>query len=216
MTLDEIIKKVDSDVSEISGQIKEKTDFMAKKDEDNKRLDTEYNLNLKKKELLQQACENARKISYELFTNITTNGLTTIFAPMDISVEIVDKVSRGVPTADFMVRTKYNGYETFTNPTESDGGGVADIVSLCAFMAMNIIAGDKNTAPMFLDEPTKFVSAGHSKAVAEFLKQISESYGKQIIMVTHALQTKDSADTVFYVELDDSGKSIVKEVSEDD
>lgn len=210
MTLDDLIKQVDSDISEISGQIKEKTELITKKNDENKRLDEEYNTNMKKKLLLQKACDSARKQSYDLFTNITTNGLKTIFSPMDIKVEIVDRNSRGVPIADFMVRTKYDGYETFTNPTDSDGGGVADIVSLCAFLAMNIIADDKNTASLFLDEPTKFVSAGHAQAVAEFLKQISDSYKKQIIMVTHALQTKDSADSVFYVELDEYGKSIVR------
>ena len=216
MNIDELIKKVDSDISEISGQIKEKSDVITKKNNENTTLDETFNSNIKKKLLLQQACDNARKSSYDIFTNITTNGLKSIFAPMDIKVEIVDKISHGVPNANFMVRTKYNGYETFTNPTDSDGGGVADIVSLCSFIAMNIIAGDKNSAPIFLDEPTKFVSAGHAQAVAEFLKEISKSYGKQIIMVTHAMETKNSADSVFFVELDDEGKSIVKEVLPDD
>jgi len=46
-------------------------------------------------------------------------------------------------------------------------------------------------------------------------KDISEEYDKQIIMVTHAKETQYSADAVFNVALDDSGKSVVEEVVQD-
>lgn len=214
MTVEEMLTQINLDISEKNGQIKEKNTFIEKRRKENLLFEETQETNLKKKLLLQEACETARKTSYDRFATIATMGLQQIFGK-DISVEIVSKINHGVPTADFMVRTKYEEYETFTNPTDSDGGGVADIISLSAFICMNILNGDKNTAPIFLDEPTKFVSAAYANPVANFIKEISEEYEKQIIMVTHAKETQYSADAVFNVALDENGKSIVEEVDLD-
>lgn len=214
MSIESLLNEINLAISEKNGQIKEKTDFINRRKNENTKYEETYNTNLKKKFLLQEACDTARKTSYDRFATIATMGLQQIFGK-DISVEIVASEKNSVPTANFFVRTKYDGYETLTNPTDSDGGGVADIISLSAFICMNILYGDKNTAPLFLDEPTKFVSAGYSSAVAKFIKDISEEYGKQIIMVTHAKETQYSADAVFNVALDDTGKSVVEEVELD-
>lgn len=214
MSIESLLNETNLAISEKNGQIKEKTDFINRRKNENSKLEETYNTNLKKKFLLQEACDTARKTSYDRFATIATMGLQQIFGK-DISVEIAASEKNSVPTANFLVRTKYDGYETLTNPTDSDGGGVADIISLSAFICMNILYGDKNTAPLFLDEPTKFVSAGYSSAVAKFIKDISEEYNKQIIMVTHAKETQYSADAVFNVALDDTGKSVVEEVALD-
>lgn len=214
MSIESLLNETNLAISEKNGQIKEKTDFINRRKNENSKLEKTYNTNLKKKFLLQEACDTARKTSYDRFATIATMGLQQIFGK-DISVKIAASEKNSVPTANFLVRTKYDGYETLTNPTDSDGGGVADIISLSAFICMNILYGDKNTAPLFLDEPTKFVSAGYSSAVAKFIKDISEEYNKQIIMVTHAKETQYSADAVFNVALDDTGKSVVEEVALD-
>ena len=213
MSIENLLNETNLKISEKNGQIKEKTEYIDKKKKENSQFEATYNTNLKKKLLLQEACDTARKTSYDSFSNMATAGLQQIFGK-DISVEIVSGEKNSVPTANFMVRTKYDGYETLTNPTESDGGGVADIVSLSAFICMNVLSKDKNTAPIFLDEPTKFVSAGHANAVATFIKGISEEWGKQIIMVTHAKETQYSADAVFNIALDENGKSVVEEVKD--
>lgn len=214
MSIESLLNETNLLISEKNGQIKEKTEFIKSRQKENKEYEDTFNTNLKKKFLLQEACDTARKTSYDRFAIIATSGLQQIFGK-DISVEIVSGEKNSVPTANFMVRTKYDGYETFTNPTDSDGGGVADIISLSAFICMNILYGDKNTAPLFLDEPTKFVSAGYASSVAKFIKEISEEYNKQIIMVTHAKETQYSADAVFNIALDDTGKSVVEEVTTD-
>ena len=212
MCLENLLNNINSEISEKNGQIKEKTEFINKTVEENKNLQEKFDDNIRKKLILQKACETAREFSYDAVANIATLGLQEIFGT-DISVEIVPGEINSTPTANFMVRTKYDGYETLTNPTESDGGGVADIVSLAAFLCINILNDDRNSAPLFLDEPTKFVSAGHAEAVAKFIQDFAKDNNKQIIMVTHANDTENYADATFKVALDDTGKSIVEEVS---
>ena len=211
MTTADWLQKINLEIAEKNGQIKEKQDLITKKTAENKQCEENYDTNLKKKFLLQEACNLARKTAYDSFANISTSGLQQVFGD-NIFVEIIPGEKDSVPTADFAVRTVYEDYETCTDPTDSDGGGVADIISLSAFICMNVLSSESNTAPLFLDEPTKFVSAGHATSVAEFLKSIADYYNKQIIMVTHAKETQYSADTVFHVELDEFGKSVVKEV----
>lgn len=211
MSIEYLLNQTNLAISEKNGQIKEKNEFINKRRDENKKYEETYEANLRKKFLLQEACDTARKTSYDRFSTIATMGLQQIFGK-DISVEIAASEKNSVPTANFMVRTKYDGYETLTDPTDADGGGVADIIALSAFICMNILSEDRNTAPMFLDEPTKFVSAGYASAVAKFIKDISEEYNKQILMVTHAKETQYSADSVFVVALDDTGKSVVEEV----
>lgn len=210
MNLELYLNELNSQIDQKNGQLKEKVETMNKKSKENEQLENLIKLNSEKKLLLQEACNTARKVSYDLFSNIATNGLQSILGD-NIFVEITSGEKNSVPTADFVIKTKYDDYETITDPTEADGGGVADIVSLSALICMNILNGSKNTAPLFLDEPTKYVSAGYATDVAQFIKDISLQYDKQIIMVTHALETKYAADKVFEIELDGNGVSVVKE-----
>lgn len=211
MMLEDYLREINIQIEQKNGQIKEKSETINKKQKENKDIEKLIEENTSKKLLLQEACNTARKVAYDLFSNIATNGLQSILGD-NIYVEIVSGEQNSVPTADFKIKTVYDTYETITDPTDSDGGGVADIISLSALICMNIL-NNNNTAPLFLDEPTKFVSAGYATDVANFIKEISESYKKQIIMVTHAKETQYAANTVFNVELDDKGVSQVKVVA---
>jgi len=212
MTLDEYLNDITIQIEQKNGQLKEKTEMINKKKKENTKIELSLELNTEKKLLLQEACNTARKVAYDLFSNIATNGLQSILGE-NIFVEIVAGEQNSVPTADFMVKTVYDGYETITDPTDSDGGGVADIISLSALICMNILNDKKNSAPLFLDEPTKFVSAGYATDVANFIREISESYNKQIIMVTHAKETQYAANAVFTVELNEKGASKIRMVT---
>ena len=107
-----------------------------------------------------------------------------------------------------ILKSTYDGYETELEPTdEESGGGVADIVSLANFITMNMLNGNINTAPIILDEPTKFVSAGNADGVGRFIEMASKQFNKQIIMVTHAQETTKYADKVLKVSLNDRGVS---------
>lgn len=214
MTLEDYLIDINVQIEQKNGQIKEKTETINKKRNENKEIETLIEINTHKKLLLQEACNTARKVAYDLFSNIATNGVQSVLGK-NIFVEIVSGEKDSVPTADFKIKTIYDTYETITDPTDSDGGGIADIISLSALVCMNILNDKTNSAPLFLDEPTKFVSSGHATDVANFIKEISESYNKQIIMVTHAKETQYAANIVFHVELNDKGASMIRTVIND-
>ena len=160
----------------------------------------------KKKKLLQDASSKAREFSKEMFESVSTEALQTVLGE-NLSVEIKFGENGGTQTADFLVKANYGENEVIVDPTEEDGGGVADMVALASLIAMNSFVSDDNGAPLVLDEPTKFVSKGNAEDVSLFLSEISKSMNKQIIMVTHDGVSKDYADKAYRIELDDEGNS---------
>lgn len=63
--------------------------------------------------------------------------------------------------------------------------------------------------PIILDEPGKHVSEDYIVPMIEFLKSVGETFGRQIILVTHNTHLTESADSAYYVRLS-SGKSEVE------
>lgn len=179
-------------------------------EEENKKIE-EYHKEIeiyeKKKKLLQDAASEARKFSKEMFECVSTEALQTILGD-HLSVEVKLGETGGTQTADFLVKAKYGEDEVIVDPTDEDGGGVADIIALASLISMNSFVSDENGAPLVLDEPTKYVSKGNSEDVALFLSETSKNMNKQIIMVTHDGVSKDYADKAYKISLDDNGNSV--------
>jgi DNA repair exonuclease SbcCD ATPase subunit len=61
---------------------------------------------------------------------------------------------------------------------------------------------------LILDEPAKHVSDDFLQPTAQFLKVISDFFGRQVIMVTHIAHLAETAETAYSVVLKD-GQSVV-------
>lgn len=208
--LETAFQKVSSEISELDGVIKSKTDKIADRKANIDNLSQKREENILKKAILLEACKKVREVSSDTFAEICTSGVRTILGD-DLSVKIIHGERNGIATSDFRLCSKYDGYETELEPTdEESGGGVADVVSLANFLTMNILNSDRNSAPIILDEPTKFVSLGNADKVGQFLSYISKQFNKQIIMVTHASDTAMHADQRMIVGLNKNGVSEVQ------
>lgn len=184
--------------------------------EENKKID-EYHKDIeiyeKKKKLIQDAASEARKFSKEMFEENSTEALQAILGD-NLSVEVKLGESGGTQTADFLVKATYeDDKEVIVDPTDEDGGGVADIIALASLISMNSFVSDENSAPLVLDEPTKYVSKGNAKDVALFLSETSKHMDKQVIMVTHDGVSKDFADKAYRIHLNEEGNSIAEDVT---
>lgn len=207
--LELLLKKYDKQINEIDGTINSKTAKISDKSKAIDVLSKEKNDNLLKKAILLEACKKIREMSSDIFAEICTSGVQTILGK-DLSVKIIHGERNGIPTSEFKLCAKYNGYTTEVEPSdEESGGGVSDVVSLSNFLTMNILNSDQNSAIILLDEPTKFVSLGNAEQVGQFIKDISTQFNKQIVMVTHARDTAKYADKTIHVQLDATGKSVV-------
>lgn len=149
--------------------------------------------------LFQKTSEFAREQSKRQIEDTVTKCLQFIFET-DIEFLIELSEARSVPIAEFYVQSNYSeGYSIKTKPEIARGGGVVDIISLAlriAFLQQNqpILSG-----PLILDEPGKHVSNDYIFNLGEFLKQSSNVFNRQIIMVTHNPHLSQISDKSFQV-----------------
>lgn len=166
-----------------------------------------------KKTLIQEASVEARNQAKEVLQSMGTNALRYIMGNhLSLEIELKEQ-ARQQWVANFIVKTEErDDYEIATDPAEEEGGGVADVVALSTQTAMLQLLGEKNVAPLFLDEPSKFVSKGHSEQVANFLSEMSRYYNRQIFMVTHDEYLAQIGDMAYLFKKVD-GNTVVTKVS---
>lgn len=143
------------------------------------------------KVLLENSSLKALNLSKDIMEEVSTNSLRAVF---DDNREVIINLGTksGQRTAELLMIQ--DGYDT--DPAKEEGGGVADIVSLTSFLALGDLLNE-NYAPLFLDEPNKFLSKEYSEKMAIYLKEIMDYTGKQMFLVTHDEHLKNVGDISF-------------------
>lgn len=160
--------------------------------------------------LLQESAVFAREQARRQIETMVTNALQFIFGDRDMEFRVTIDEVRGRAEGEFLVVSSYGGeIPVETRPQDARGGGVVDVISLALRAALLHANKPKLDGPIILDEPAKHVSDEYSRQVAEFLKQLSTAFGRQIIMVTHNQHLANTGDTSYIVEMR-SGKSYVR------
>jgi DNA repair exonuclease SbcCD ATPase subunit len=157
--------------------------------------------------LLQQTSEHARKQAREQIEMLVTNTLRSVFGPeYSFRIELTEKAGR--PEAEFYVVSAFGSDKLETRPQDSRGGGVVDVVSLGLRIAMLETYRPRLEGALILDEPAKHVSEDFVQPTANFLKMVSDFFGRQVIMVTHNAHLAETAEVAYSVVLKDD-RSVV-------
>ena len=131
--------------------------------------------------LLQHTSDFARRQAKRRIEEIVTSALSVVFGK-DYAFRVEIEVKGNQPVAEYYLESE--GVVTQLKPPDYDrGGGVADVVSLALKLAIAELSGVKGT--LFLDEVGKHVSMEFAPNVAYFLKEYSEKFGRQIVLITH-------------------------------
>jgi len=157
--------------------------------------------------LLQLASEYARKQAKQQLETLVTQALQYIFGS-NFSLEIELNTLNNNPSAEFYVVTKDSNKIIKTRPYESRGGGVVDVVSLAVRIALLEIIKPKIPGPLILDEPGKHVSEDYILAFINFLKSITNTFQRQVILITHNTYLMESADISYFVRYSDGKTSV--------
>jgi DNA repair exonuclease SbcCD ATPase subunit len=164
--------------------------------------------------LLQTASEQARNKSVETIEELVTKPLQYIFED-DSRFEVEMKTKGDNSSAYFNVITEFDYGIIKADPKGSAGGGKGDITSLSLLTTLNCAVGTKITAPLLLDEPSKYVSpTSRALNVGNFLRDVSVNFDKQIILSTHNHDISAVSDRAYNFELKD-GVTQVKENTHD-
>lgn len=149
--------------------------------------------------LFQMTSQFARDQAKNQIEALVTKCLQYIF---DSSVEFQIELEelRNKASAEFYVVNNTKDFFLKTKPEQSRGGGVVDIVSLALRISFLQTHKPPISGPLILDEPAKHVSEEYIHNVGDFLKQTSEIFNRQVIMVTHNTHIAALSNSAYRVE----------------
>jgi DNA repair exonuclease SbcCD ATPase subunit len=157
--------------------------------------------------LFQKTSEFQRKKACRQIEELGTFALQYVFGH-EFRLEISMTPSGKKPEAEIYIVSMEEGQEIRTTAQDSRGGGIVDIVSLALKIVILQAYEPKIDGPIILDEPGKHVSSEYIMPLANFLKEVSQKFDRQIILVTHNPYLAETADKKLMVMLV-NGKSKV-------
>ncbi len=125
---------------------------------------------------------------------LVTKGLHAIFGA-DLSFHLVPVVRGNRPEIDFVVRSRLDGADMDTPVMDARGGGLAATIGFLLRLVVLLLSRDRQDSVLFLDETFAHLSAEYEPRLAEFLRDLVDQTGVQIVMVTHSDAFSDLADT---------------------
>lgn len=158
--------------------------------------------------LLQKTSDYARRQIKDRIESIVSEALNVVFGG-DHRFIIDLGLKANQPIAEYWL----NDGTTLTKLEKPDydrGGGKIDIITLALRLAIGEM--EHVDGPLFLDEIGKHVSKEYAPHVAYFLKEYSENFGRQIILITHNADLAEVGDVSLAVSRKANGESEVVSV----
>lgn len=143
--------------------------------------------------------------------SLVTQGLHTIFGP-ELSFHVVPATRAKTPVVDFVVRSVLpDGSIVDTDVLDARGGGLAATVGFLLRVVVLLLRRSDGDSVLILDETFAHVSAEYEPRLAEFLRELADKTGVQIVLVTHSDAYLDAADVRYRFDLRD-GQTRVRAV----
>ena len=160
--------------------------------------------------ILAQYADHRQAQVRERLEGLVTAGLQQVFEE-DLEFHIRTKTVGNQRVDTYMTLTStHDGTQIETSIMDARGGGVAAVAGFLLRVVSILLLG----APKFLvlDESFAQVSADYEARLSEFLSELVESTGFQILMVTHSSAYEDNSDAVYRTS-QKNGKTILTKVS---
>jgi len=143
--------------------------------------------------LLTSIGEEAQETARAQVEGLVTRGLQVIFGD-DLSFHLVPGERGGQATMEFMLRSYGSPSNALDTPVmEARGGGMAAVVGFALRLVVLLLTPGSRKF-LALDETFAHVSASYESRVAEFLREVADKAGVQLLLVTHSPSYSDMAD----------------------
>jgi len=157
--------------------------------------------------LFEKASVIARKKIKDEIELLVTHGLQTIFEDPNITFKVEFVSRRNQIEADFYLEWTEQEKKIRGNIVDSFGGGFIDIISMILRLVVLELLGI--SGPLFLDEPGKMLSNTYIPNFGKFLVEMSKTFHRQIILITHNELLSEYAEKTFNVRLNEKGESVI-------
>ena len=156
--------------------------------------------------ILQKTSEYAREQIKGRVEEIVSQALNVVFGGNHHFI-IKLEVRAGQPVADYYL-DEGGVITALKKPDYDRGGGKIDVISLAYKLAIGEMEGIEG--PLLMDEVGKHVSAEYRPNVAYFLKQYSQQFDRQIVLITHAQELAEIGDASIFISQNSKKESVVK------
>lgn len=166
---------------------------------------------------MQEACTEAARLmgsfaderqeqTLHAVEKIASAGLSVVFGE-DVELKLVPKVRARRPEIDVVIKTG----ELETSVLDARGGGLAQVAGLLLKITTLLLTNGARKL-IVADEPLAMLSAEYAPRIADFLSELCEKTGLQLIMVTHDEVLSEAADTVVRLK-SIGGQTVAEKVS---
>jgi hypothetical protein len=163
-------------------------------------LHDEADLTTRAAGILTQIGEDRQTETQQAIETLVTRGLQVIFGE-ELSFHLVPGVRAKTPVVDFIVRTQIaDDPPVDTDVMDARGGGLVAVVGFLLRLVVLLLSRADRDQPLILDETFAHLSAEYEGRLAEFLRELVDKTGVQIIMVTHSDAYSDVADVRYRFE----------------
>lgn len=154
--------------------------------------------------------EQRQVTAQEQIEALVTRGLQVIFGE-DLSFHLVASTKGKQSVVDFVVRSHLGDQTVDTDVMSARGGGLAATVGFLLRLVVLLLSRKGKDSVLFLDESFAHVSAEYEPRLAEFLRELVDKTGVQVLVVTHSEAFNDVADRRYRFDLV-NGQTKVREL----
>lgn len=148
--------------------------------------------NLEQRDIARKAAGLVQDNLAAKLSGIVTKALSTVFEePIEFVVQFVER--RGVSECDLNLKIGEDYYDILNE----QGGGIADVCSMCLQMAFIMMSPVQRT--LIIDEPARHMDATAQERFVAVLGELCRELQFTIIMITHSQAFAENADKVFTV-----------------
>lgn len=137
---------------------------------------------------------------------LVTLALNIVYGD-EYSFKVDNQVKRNKTETNLIIMK--NG-EPFS-PKEEVGGGINDVCSVALRLVFYSLSQDKTDRVFILDEPIKFLSKDKHCLFSDFLNQISDMLGVQIIIVSHSNEIINNSESGFRIKQENGISNVYEE-----
>jgi DNA repair ATPase RecN len=159
--------------------------------------------------VLTAVSEERQEAAQRHLEGLVTRALQVVFGE-ELSFHLVQSVKAGRPEVDFVLRSTYGGDVIDTPVMDARGGGTAAVVGFVLRLVVLLLTPGARRF-LALDESFAHVSASYEPRVAEFLREVCDKAGVQVLLITHSTAYNDLADAKYRFSLGPDGVTVVEQ-----
>jgi len=177
--------------------------------ENNKIFSTSSFLKISQESLqfVENIANSRRTLIKDQIESILSEAVSIIYGPSySVALNYDVKNNRSSVVIELLQKTKLG---EIRREMDGFGGGVSDVISV-PLRLMVLLSAKMNSPICILDECYKHMDLEKIDAVGEFLKDLTEKLGIQLIFCSHHESMKDVANSVWIVSKNNTDHAVVK------